>query len=67
MTQPIQQKAAETLQRVQEVTEVVLPEPSTALVPLAEADEAQSTEIKKRMAEIDISNSQSKGAWPRST
>ncbi|WP_300520100.1 toxic anion resistance protein [Aliiroseovarius sp.] len=59
MTQTIQQKAAEDLKLVEEVTAVVLPEPSTALVPLAEADESQSAEITRRMAEIDMTNTQS--------
>lgn len=60
MTQTIQQKAAQDLKLVEEVTAVVLPEPSTALVPpLAEADEAQSAEITRRMDEIDMTNTQS--------
>ena len=39
---------------------MILPEPSTALVPLSKRPTGRSTaEIKKRMAEIDMANTQS--------
>jgi uncharacterized protein YaaN involved in tellurite resistance len=53
------EKAQAALKDIEDVTAVILPEPSTALVPLEEADEAQGTEIRKRMDEIDIGNTQS--------
>ncbi len=59
MTEDIRQKAEAALKEAEQVTALVLPEPAGELVPLAEADAAQSAEIEKRMAEIDMSNSQS--------
>lgn len=59
MTEDIRKKAAATLKEVEAVTAVILPEPSTALVPIEQADEPTSAEIRKRMDEIDIANTQS--------
>ncbi|MHA6267310.1 toxic anion resistance protein [uncultured Aliiroseovarius sp.] len=59
MTETIRQRAAAALKDIEEVTAVVLPEPSTALVPLKKANKKVSAEIEKRMAEIDMSNTQS--------
>ena len=59
MTQSIQSAAASALAEVEKVTAVLLPEPGTAIVPLTEATPAQADEIRKRMAEIDLSSSQS--------
>ncbi|GGD26543.1 toxic anion resistance protein [Sinisalibacter lacisalsi] len=53
------QKAQEDLKAVEEVTAVILAEPSTALVPFEEADADQKAAIETRMAEIDMANSQS--------
>jgi len=53
------QKAQEELKSIEEVTAVILPEPSTALVPFEEADADQKAAISKRMAEIDMADSQS--------
>ncbi|MEZ5769664.1 MAG: toxic anion resistance protein [Paracoccaceae bacterium] len=53
------EKAQEALQAVEEVTAVILPEPNTALVAIAEADAPQKAEIERRMAELDMANSQS--------
>jgi uncharacterized protein YaaN involved in tellurite resistance len=53
-------KTAETdVKEVEDVTAVVLREPSSALVPLETADAAQKTEITKRMDELDMGNTQS--------
>jgi uncharacterized protein YaaN involved in tellurite resistance len=41
------------------VTAVVLPEPGTAIVPLADAPAPLAEEIRKRMAELDLTNTQS--------
>src|SRR5690606_7580213 len=49
----------EVLKEVQEVTANLLPEPSTALVPLEQAPPPVAEEIRKRMEEIDVSDTQS--------
>ncbi len=59
MTQTTREQAQAALKEIEEATAVILPEPSTALVPLAEADKPTSTEIQKRMDEIDMTNTQS--------
>ena len=56
MTETVRQKAAADLKIIEDVTAVMLPEPSTELVPLAKADKPVAAEIKKRMAEIDMEN-----------
>jgi uncharacterized protein YaaN involved in tellurite resistance len=56
MSEDLRQKAATDLKMLEEVTAVVLPEPSTELVPLAKADKPLADEIKKRVAEIDMDN-----------
>jgi len=56
MTETTREKAAAELKLIEEVTAVILPEPSSALVPLAKADKPVAAEIKKRMAEIDMEN-----------
>lgn len=59
MTETIREKASRELKLIEEATAVVLAEPSTALVTLAEADKPVAAEIKKRMAEIDMDNTSS--------
>ncbi|GHC49059.1 toxic anion resistance protein [Neogemmobacter tilapiae] len=59
MTEDIRQKAAQTLAEVEKVTAVILPEPGTAIVPLAEAKGDHAAEITKRMGELDMGNTQS--------
>jgi uncharacterized protein YaaN involved in tellurite resistance len=61
MSETIRQKAEAALAEVEEVTAVVLPEPleANAIVPLADADTATSAEISKRMAELDMSDTNS--------
>lgn len=61
MSDTIREKAQAVLAEVQEVTSSVLPEPveANAIVALAQADEPVSAEIKTRMAEIDMSSTQS--------
>ncbi len=59
MTESIRTQAEQALKDIEAVTATILPEPSTALVPLEEADESQSAEIQKRMAEIEIGDTQS--------
>ncbi|MGC3936190.1 toxic anion resistance protein [Roseobacter sp. EG26] len=61
MTETTREKAAESLKLVEEVTAVVLPEPAdaNAIVPLSQADEPVGAEISKRIAEIDMADTQS--------
>jgi uncharacterized protein YaaN involved in tellurite resistance len=59
MTQSIQSAAAATLAEVEKVTAVILPEPGTAIVALTEAAPDQAVAIRTRMAELDLTNTQS--------
>jgi uncharacterized protein YaaN involved in tellurite resistance len=61
MTEQTREKAKAALAMVEEVTATVLPEPldANAIVPLAKADAPVSAEITKRMAEIDMEDTQS--------
>ncbi len=61
MSNETRAKAQEALAMIEEVTSAVLPEPiePNAIVLLDEADEPVSAEIKTRMAEIDMSDTNS--------
>ena len=61
MSDTTRRKAQETLAMVEEVTATILPEPgpATAIVSLEQADSALSAEITRRMAELDMSDTQS--------
>nr|WP_321252015.1 toxic anion resistance protein [uncultured Ruegeria sp.] len=59
MSDEIKKKAVEAETIVQEVTAVALPEPKADIVPLEEADEPVGAEIRKRMEEIDMGNTNS--------
>jgi uncharacterized protein YaaN involved in tellurite resistance len=59
MTDDIRTQAATALAEVEAVTARILPEPGTALVALEDATAPQADEIRKRLAEIDMSNTQS--------
>ena len=61
MTENIRQQAEASLAEVEKVSAVILAEPAdaNAIVPLKEADKPVGAEIKKRMAEIDMSDTQS--------
>ena len=61
MSETVRTKAEETLALVDEVNAVILPEPkdANAVVPLSEADPAVGEEIRSRMAEIDMTDTQS--------
>jgi uncharacterized protein YaaN involved in tellurite resistance len=61
MSDTTRRKAQETLSMVEEVTGTILPEPSLAMaiVPLEQADPGLSAEIKRRMDELDMSNTTS--------
>ncbi|MEM6695031.1 MAG: toxic anion resistance protein [Pseudomonadota bacterium] len=59
MQESIRQRAEEALKEVEAVTAVVLPEPSTDLVPMAQAEPAKAEAISKRMQELDMADSNS--------
>ncbi len=59
MSDDVTKKAAEAESLVQEVTAVALPEPQAEVIPLEEADEPVGAEIRKRMGEIDMANTNS--------
>ena len=59
MSTEIKQKAEAAAKMIEEVTSVTLAEPSTELVPLADANKKTATAIRKRMAEINIEDTNS--------
>ena len=61
MSQTTREKAQAALAEVEQISAVILPEPgkAEAIVPLAEADSAQSDAIRKRMAELDMGDTNS--------
>jgi len=59
MAETIREQAQAALKEVEEISAVVLPEPSTELVAVEAADEPTAAEIQKRMDEIDLGNTQS--------
>lgn len=61
MSDTVRQKAEAALAEVEAINAVVLPEPaqSTEIVPLEKADKATSDEITKRIAELDMSDTNS--------
>ena len=61
MSENVRQQAEATLAEVEAVNAAILPEPAdaNAIVPLEKADAAVSAEISKRMAEIDMENTNS--------
>ncbi len=59
MSVEIREKAQASIGLLDEVNAVVLAEPSTDLVPLAKADAPVAAEIRKRMEEIDMTDTNS--------
>ncbi len=59
MTETTREKAEAALADVEQVTAVVLADPSTDIVPLADAKKPVAAEIKKRMGEIDMGDTNS--------
>jgi len=60
MTSETTRASAETLlSEVEQVSAVLLPEPAGEIVPLAAASPGQAAEIRKRMDELDLTNTQS--------
>lgn len=59
MTQTVSAAARQALAEVEAVTAVVLPEPAADIVPLAAAPRDTAEAIRNRMAQIDMSDTQS--------
>ena len=59
MTESIRAQAATALADVEAVTATILPEPGTAIVALEAAPAPVADDIRKRMNELDLSNTQS--------
>jgi uncharacterized protein YaaN involved in tellurite resistance len=59
MTETVQSSAAALLTEVEKVTAVILPEPMAEVVPLEAAPAPQAEAIRKRMSEVNLSNTQS--------
>jgi uncharacterized protein YaaN involved in tellurite resistance len=59
MSETTRQKATEAIALVDEVTAVVLPEPTAEIQPLEQADAATSDAIRSRMNELDMNNTNS--------
>ncbi|MGR3372491.1 toxic anion resistance protein [Pseudooceanicola nanhaiensis] len=59
MSDTVRRKAAESVTMVEEVTATVLPEPKQEVVPLEQAEPAEAEAIRKRIAEIDMGDTNS--------
>lgn len=61
MSEDVRSKAEAALAQVEELNQVILPEPkeANAIVPLAKAEPAEEAEIRKRMDEIDMTDTNS--------
>ena len=59
MSDTVRRKAAESETMVEEVTATVLPEPKQDIVPLEQAEPAAAEAIRKRIAEIDMGDTNS--------
>ena len=59
MSENVRQKAEAALAEVEKVTAVVLPEPKGELITIEQADPATTTEIERRMAELDMTDTNS--------
>ena len=59
MTENVRTQAATALAEIEKVTALVLPEPGTAVVALGAAPAPMADAIRKRMAELDMANTQS--------
>lgn len=59
MTETVQSSAAALLSEVEKVTAVILPEPMAEVVPLDAASAPQAEAIRRKMAEVNLANTQS--------
>lgn len=59
MTTEIRQQAEATAKMIEEINAVVLPDPSADLIPLPQADAPTAEQIRARMAQIDMADTNS--------
>ncbi len=59
MSEEIRVKAETALKEVEEVTQAILPEPKGELIVIEQAEPVEKAEIEKRIAELDMANTQS--------
>ncbi len=59
MSEEIRVKAETALKEVEEVTQAILPEPKGELIVIEQAEPVEKAEIEKRIAELDMGNTQS--------
>ncbi|MEM6374704.1 MAG: toxic anion resistance protein [Pseudomonadota bacterium] len=61
MSETVREKAQAALAEVEELSQVILPDPkeATAIVPLVKANASEGAEIRKRMDEIDMGDTNS--------
>jgi uncharacterized protein YaaN involved in tellurite resistance len=59
MSTTVREDAAKALAEVEALTTAILPAPVAEIVPLADAPADKAAEIRKRMAEVDLTNTQS--------
>lgn len=59
MSEAVRKEAAAALAEVEQLNAVILPPPAPEVVPLTAAPAPEADEIRKRMAEIDMGNTQS--------
>lgn len=59
MSENIRKQAEAALAEVDRISNIVLPEPKGEIVPIEQADRTTSDAIRRRMAEIDMENTQS--------
>lgn len=59
MTQSVRTEAEATLAEVEKLSAAILPDPTPEVVPLAAAPEGKAAEIRRRMDQIDMGNTQS--------
>ena len=59
MTTEIRQQAEATAKMIEEINAVVLPDPSADLIPLPQADAPTAEQIRARMAQIDMGDTNS--------
>ncbi len=59
MSEAVRKEAAAALAEVEQLNAVILPPPASEVVPLAAAPAPEADAIRKRMAEIDMGNTQS--------
>jgi len=59
MEKSVHEQAKAALKEVEAISAVVLPEPTAELIPLATAEAPVAADIRKRMDEIDLNNTDS--------